>query len=189
MYRVMRPFLTAIILVVLAGSGASLPSVSANGDSVEVFRGTEGSYDLTVGAQPARVVVGTVHLTVTPRDAETLRPVNGATIEIVANDPDDRPAYQTRAVNSPAFPQYYDANLTIGYSGTWTLVVTVRSDELGEATFAVPLEVQERRIGTGLAGTLVWVGILLVLSGGGLWVWHSTRRIRSPRQDQPGLGE
>ena len=149
---------------------------SANGDAVEIFRAREGPYEVVVGIQPEKPVVGTVHFSVTPLDASTSLPVTDAEIVIVANDKRGKPTYQARALNTPSSPQYYDANITFESAGAWTLLVSVRSQEVGEATFTVPLTVEGQSITPGLAGTFVFLALLAVLTGGALYVWHSARR-------------
>ena len=174
--RAVGQFITLLAVILMAA--APWTAVSANGNSVEIFRGRQGPYELTVGAQPAEPVVGPIHFTITPRNAETLQPVTDARVEVVINDPQGRPTFRAPALSLPAEPQDYDANLTIDSSGLWTLIVIVQSDELGEATFSVPLEVGEAAIGSSLTGTILWVGMILVLATGGLYVWRSGQRRR-----------
>ena len=161
-------------LLVVAPAGRAL----ANGDAVEIFRGQEGPYEVIVGIQPVEPVVGTVHFSVTPLDASTSLPVTDAEITIVANDERGEPTYQARALNTPTSPQYYDANFTFEAPGTWTLLVQVKSEGLGEATATVPLTVREQSITPSPAGAFVLLIIVVALVGGSLYLWHSARRQR-----------
>ena len=151
----------------------------ANGDGLEIFRGRQGAYELTVGVQPPVPVVGPVHFTVTPFDAESSGPVLQAEITILAYDPQGNPAFQVRAVNSPAQRQYYDANITINAPGGWTLGIDVHSDALGDATFRVPLHVGASPLESGPAGAFVWIAVIAVLLGGTVFVWYSSRRAQA----------
>ena len=148
----------------------------ANGESVEIFRGREGAYELIVGVQPETPVVGAIHFTITPLDVETSLPVVHAEISVVAHNPDGKPAYRVRAVNTPLAVRYYDANITIHSPGTWTLAVEVSSDRLGRVTFAVPVDVGTRPLAPSLAGTVVWVVVVAVLATGTAVLWIRTRR-------------
>ena len=172
--------LTAHLSVLLVSTAAFLLLAQghsiANGESVEIFRGREGAYELIVGVQPETPVVGAIHFTITPLDIETSLPVIHAEISVVAHDPDGKPAYRVRAVNTPLAVRYYDANITVHSPGTWTLAVEVKSDRLGRATFSVPVEVGPVPVGPSLAGTAVWLGVLAVLGTGATVLWLQTRR-------------
>lgn len=179
MERVKTRLLAGVMLWAAVALALSEASASANGDSVVFYRGVQGPFELMVGSQPASPVVGTVHLTLMVAASETSHPVAGARVDVVADDPKGRAAYQARAVSIPAFPNQYDTNLTIDSPGAWTLLVTVSRADLGEATFTVPLSVGEQSIGPGRGGTVVWLGLLAVLGGGATYVWYSARRRRA----------
>ncbi len=170
------------VLVFAAALFALLPGSSvaqAHGQGTEIFRDRQGRYELVVAVQPGKPVLGSVHVTITPLDAATSSVVSDALITVVANDEADRPTYQTQAVNSPEWPQYYDANFTMESEGAWTLAIEVASPSMGEATFVVPFEVGPPAIGASAAGTIVWLVVVGVLAGGAILVWRSARRARS----------
>jgi hypothetical protein len=156
------------------------PTAAANGDAFEIFRGREGSYEVVVAVLPEAPAVGTVHFSITPLDAGTLELVADAQVVIVATHESGEPAYQARALNSPASPRYYETNLLIEEAGEWTLSLTVTSDRLGRADFQVPLTVQKLSIGSGVAGGFVFLVVLFVLAGGSAYLWRSARGRRSP---------
>ena len=158
----------------MPGSGR----LRANGDSVEIYRERGGPFELVVGVQPKKPAVGPIHLTLSPLDAATSEPVLDAEIEIVAHTPDGDPEYRVRALSTPGQPRYYDANLAVESAGRWTLVVDVRSDSLGRATFSVPVQVIEQSLPPSLAGTVLWLGVSLVVAGGAAYVWYSSRGAR-----------
>ncbi len=160
-----------------------LEHVAANGNTVEVYRGRAGEYDVTVGVLPARPTVGQVHFSVTPRNASDQQVVRHARILMVAHDPEGRAAYQTLAVNSPAAPEYYDANFTIEAAGNWTFAVELSTAELGDARLAFPLEIGAAASSPGLAGTVLWVLIFAALVVGSLYIWRSSRRVRRRGSD------
>jgi hypothetical protein len=170
----------ALLSALLASTAAFLLLAQghslANGESVEIFRGREGAYELIVGVQPETPVVGAIHFTITPLDIETSLPVVDAEISVVAHDPDGKAAYRVRAVNTPLAARYYDANITIESPGTWTLAVEVSSDRLGRATFAVPVKVGAGPVARILAGTVVWLAVVTVLATGATVLWLRTRK-------------
>ncbi len=171
--------LSAVIALVASFMAPLGQQALANGDGVEIYWGREGAYEVIVSVQPDRPTVGTIHFTVTPLNAETLVPVVDADIEIVAHDPLNNPRFRVLALNPPLDLNYYDANVTVDSPGTWTLMVSVTSELLGEATFIVPVDVVERPLAQTTAGTIVWLAVLSTLVAGSGYVWHRSRRSRS----------
>ena len=170
------------VVVFAAAVFAQLPSPSValgHGQGTEIFRERQGRYELVVAIQPARPVLGSVHFTITPLDAETSTVVSDARVTVVANDEADQPTYQAQAVNSPEWPQFYDANFTMESEGAWTLAREAASPSMGEATFVVPFEVGPPAIGASAAGMIVWLVVIGVLAGGTILVWRSSRRAHS----------
>ena len=168
----------AIVPLALLIAAVTPRTSYANGDTVEIFRGRGGPYEIAVGILPEEPVVGTVHFSVTPRDAETAQPVTDARVAIVALDQHGEPTYQARAVNTPASPAYYDTNVTFEAPGEWTLQVDVHSEKLGDGTVMVPLHVGEQSLPPVQAGGVIFFVLVLVLVGGAVYVWHSARRER-----------
>jgi len=143
----------------------------------ELFRGQQGPYMVSVSVLPENTVVGTLHFSVAPLDAATSLPVTDARIVLVANNPDPSgPAFQARALDTPAAPGVYLSNITFNKPGLWTLAVTLESAALGEATLNVPLEVGPQPIGPSPGGAFVFLGVLFVLVGGVAYLWYSARR-------------
>ena len=175
MASVVKPVFSMLVAVLVLLSPIAVVGVNANGDSVEIFRERSGAYEVVLGVLPERPAVGTVHLTVTPIDAQTSAPVVDARITIVAHDPEGEPAYQVRALNSPAARMYYDANLTLPRPGLWTLKLDVQSDALGTTTVDVPLQVDRQSIPPSLGGTVIWFVVLGVLVGGAGYVWYRSK--------------
>ena len=169
-----------VLSVLLAAAAAFVLPVwglaSANGNSVEIFRASEGRYEIIIGVQPGAPVVGMAHFTITPLDLGTSAPVIDAEINVVAHDPQNRPTYRVRAVNSPAARNYYDANITFESPGDWTLFVEIESAALGHATVAVPLHVGAQALGPRPAGTIIWIIVFGLLVGGSMYLWLKQRR-------------
>ena len=120
--------------------------------------------------------VGHVHFSITLSDVETSSDVTDAEITIVANDEGGEPAYQALALNTPQEPRFYEANISFRAAGSWSLEVRVDSPRLGATTFSVPMEVEIQSIAAAPEGTLVFIGLMIVLVGGATYVWYSARR-------------
>ena len=183
----MRIALAAMAALMVGLAPAVAGDLSAHGDATEIFRATEGAYELVLAVQPEETVVGTTHITITPFDATISAPVDRAEIVIVAHNPDGAPTYQVRAVNTPASAEYYDANITFHEAGEWTLVVDVEQAGTGSATFNVPMTVRPQLIPPrGVVGTAVWLLICAALVGGVALVWYQSRRALGRRERTDG---
>ena len=178
MPQTLRCAVLVVLAVVSFLSLAPWHDAKAHGDAREIFRGREGNYDIIVGVQPEQPAVGVVHFSITPLDASTGLPATKARVRIVTNNPNGKPAFRARALNTPATPQYYDANITLDLPGVWTLTVDVESDDLGAAAVTVPFEVAAQGVTPSLSGGIVFVVLSAVLVAGGVYVWYSTSRRR-----------
>ena len=167
--------LLAVALGVLALM-AGIQNASGNGASFEIYEGRAGAYAIIVGVLPEDTAVGAVHFSVTISDAETSRPITDAEVTLVAVNDSGQEVYQARAVNTPVQPVYYDANITFESAGAWTIRVDVESRDLGQASVDVPLEVREPALTPGAAGTLLFLAVIAVLVGGGIYVWRASKR-------------
>ena len=167
----------ALLVLLLPGVRLALGHERA----VEIFREVDGQFEIVVAALPEKPRVGTVHFSVTPLEAATGAVVSNANVTLtVRRGPDQRPIVAL-ALNTPAAPQYYDANVTFATSGDWSMTVEVRSDELGEATVEIPLRVDDLRLAPSSAAGYVFLGVLIVLVGVPLLLWLSLRRSRARR--------
>ena len=162
------------LLTVLA---LGLPdSAQAQVEATEIFRHRQGGYEMGLAVLPYPPKVGHVHFSITLSDVETSSDVTDAEITIVANDEGGEPAYQALALNTPQEPRFYEANISFRAAGSWSLEVRVDSPRLGATTFSVPMEVEIQSIAAAPEGTLVFIGLMIVLVGGATYVWYSARR-------------
>ena len=167
----------ALLLMLLSGVRPAVGHERA----VEIFREVDGQFEIVVAALPENPKVGIVHFSVTPLEAATGAVVSDASVTLTVRRGPDRRPILARAVNTPAAPQYYDANITFATAGDWSMTVEVRSDELGEANAVWPLRVDEQRITPNSAGGYVLLGIVILLVGGSVHLWLSSRRARARR--------
>ena len=175
LWQLALPF--ALLLMLLSGVRPALGHERA----VEIFREVDGQFEIVVAALPENPKVGIVHFSVTPLEAATGAVVSDANVTLTVRRGPDRRPILARAVNTPAAPQYYDANITFATAGDWSMTVEVPSDELGEANAVWPLRVDEQRITPNSAGGYVLLGIVILLVGGSVHLWLSSRRARARR--------
>ena len=167
----------ALVALALLLLGSARHPALANGDGSEIFRDSDGTYELIVRVQPDVPAVGVVHMTFEPLRAGTAVPVVDAEIGVVARDETGADRYAVRALNTPRAERYYDANLTIESPGDWTLVVEIESRTVGQTTFLVPLQVREQSLAPGsYTGTAVFLVVLGLIVGGTALVWRQSRR-------------
>jgi hypothetical protein len=177
-----RPGLIALV-VALAAILSVTNTVSAQGEGEgarELFRETVEPFELALSVEPAEVVAGFIHLSVTVLVAGESTPVVGAVVNIVGTASDGS-ALQSRAVSEPSRPGIYDANLSMEPGGLWTVTVEVSKDGLGTATHEVSLTVGNLPLSAGLVGTLLWFLTTAALLGGGIYLWRRSRTALSGR--------
>jgi len=177
-----RPGLIALIVAlaaILSVANGISAQVEGEGDR-ELFRETVEPFELALHVQPAEVVAGVVHLSVTVLVAGESTPVVGAVVNIVATASDGS-ALQSRAVSEPTRPGIYDANLSMEPGGLWTVTVDVSKDGLGSASHEVSLVVGNLPLSAGLAGTLLWFLTTAALVGWGIYLWRRSRTALSVR--------
>ena len=169
--KLLLPLLLAVFLI-------GLRPALAHERAVEIFRGQDGRFEVVIAALPEKPVVGTVHFSITPVDAASGALIRDADVTLTVRRGSGERPIQARAVNTPAAPQYYDANITFASSGEWTAIVEVRSDSLGEATVETGFRIDDRRIPPSSSGAFVLLGILVLFAGGATYLWRSSRRER-----------
>ena len=148
-----------------------------------IYRVGDDIYDVTVQVLPSKPAAGTVHFVVTPRSAATGSAVTDATVLIVIDDEAGEPTYQSLALNTPDQPNQYRANLLVKRAGEWT--VRVRMDAGGhQVELSLPLEVVDRNITGGLAGTIAFFVVLAVLISGVAYIAMASRTRRRRRASQ-----
>ena len=174
--------LLLLVVTTHAAWSVGLALAHGEGESLELFSGREGSYQVVVEVQPVKPVVGWVHFSVIPLEADSLLPVHDALITIVALNERDEPTFQAPALITPGSaadsPPYYDANITFDEAGAWSLRVSLESERLGAATVNVPLEIGVQPVLPGGEGTIVFLLVIAAIVGGTAYVWLSARRVR-----------
>ncbi len=174
----LAPLLALLAWAVAVAWGPSPVAAQTVGEPTELFRGRSGPYELIVAIRPDVPVVGTIHFLVSVLDADTRGAVDDARVLIVAIDEDGAPVYQSLAVDTPASPGVYEANITFSEPGRWDLRVDVENRRIGEASFNVPLEVRPPPGSEGSGGVIVFAGVIAVLVAGTVYVAYTARQSR-----------
>jgi hypothetical protein len=156
----------AIQVLVLAGVMVALfvstISAYANGAAgVEVFKGQQGPYEVTVRTYYPKPPLGDLHLTVIVQEVVDQRLVSNASVTVEATGPEGSVVGPVEALNSLASPQYYDISLLIGVIGVWQFQVTVDSD-LGEERLTFPFQMYDATVNWGAVITIL-VAVLLAV--------------------------
>ena len=162
--------------LIIAGTFAPLgwPSVNAQEGGAEQVWKTVGPYEIGIDTVLSAEGFGDIHYAVTVLDAATKQPVPGARVLIRTSSDSDSTDGWAHALNTPQTPELYKATLQMEDPGTWDIKVEVSSD-LGDIVVELPpVEVREQR--GSRAGELVFVGVLVVLALGGLYLSWSIRR-------------
>ncbi len=166
------------MFIVLAGRAQA----HGQGSTIVVFRGVAEAYYVEVEVQPARPVVGWVHISVIPHETATSRPVLDAAITVYAVNEDGEPVYKAPALLTPGSdetsPPYYDANITFRSPGNWVLRVQLDHDSIGPASLDTPLRIGRQPLLPGVEGTLVFVLATGAIVGGVVYLWLVSRRVR-----------
>lgn len=177
-----RPRLIALVVALMAilfVANAVSAQVEGEGER-ELFREIVEPFELALSVEPAEVVAGFIHLSVTVLVAGESTPVVGAVVNIVATASDGS-ALQSRAVSEPSRPGIYDANLSMEPGGLWTITVEVSKDGLGTVSHEVSLTVGVLPLSAGLVGSLLWFLTTAALVGGGMYLWRRSRTALSGR--------
>jgi hypothetical protein len=177
-----RPRLTALVMALAAIlSFANVVSAQDEGEGArELFRETVEPFELALSVEPAEVVAGFIHLSVTVLVAGESTPVASAVVNVIGTDSQGA-ALQSRAVSEPSRPGIYDANLSMEPGGLWTVTVEVSKDGLGSASHEVSLVVGNLPLSAGWAGTFLWFLTTAALVGGGIYLWRRSRGALSGR--------
>jgi len=180
MKRINCTLLIRIVLPIIAGLLAFTYFYRDNSygqsTSVEIYESVQNSYHILVEILPHPPMIGTVHLTIKLDDRKTGLPIQTASITIIADDANDHPTYQVMALNTPSTPSNYKANITFYDPGEWTLRLKVFEEGLGETIFSVPLLLGGQPLKSGIAGTLLWISVVLLITTGSVYVWYSSRK-------------
>lgn len=159
----------------------AVSDVSGHGDSKLIYQGPAGPYRLSVKIQPSPPRVGTVHFSVSGQDSVLRSPESEPLIMIVAINSSGERVYQTPAIRDPADPVIYEGNINFRDVGAWSISITINTEESGEGSVIVPMQISAPSIEPGPEGTIVFALITTALFGGTAYLWYSARKARAAR--------
>ena len=168
--------LALLLLAVPAVFPWGIETAQANGGTRPIVTNqTVGPYKLQVGIFPGRPRVGNLHLSIIVEDAAGRQALTGATVFVSLAGPAGATSVgPVAASNTPQNPQFYDVDLTLDMTGSWTLTLETASD-LGRASLDVPLEVAEPE---GFDLILLLAGAVAILALV-LWIKGRVTKVRS----------
>lgn len=145
-------------------------------------RVSSGPYDFRVVTVNANLAAGFVQYSIFVNDAESGAAVPDARVVILTkSEGEDREGW-ANALNSPAFPDRYDARVNLDSTGDWALTVEVRSPlgfgRAGIGTLTVP------SLQRYSSGSLVFFGVFGAIIAGVAYLIWSTKRNNRRRQAQ-----
>ena len=76
-------------------------------------------------------------------------------------------------------------NINFRDVGAWSISVTVDTEESGEGSVMVPMQISAPSIEPGPEGTIVFALITVALFGGTAYLWYSAKKARASRQASP----
>ena len=174
--RTIYSLIITILLLVVSPHHYAL----ANDHTEEIFRAEkDGSFEIVVGIQPEKPIIGTVHFSVTLSDMNTKLPISDAKITLMAEKNEDHIKYQAKALNFPASPNYYATNITFKSAGLWTLIVSVQMKDVEESTFIIPLDIGNQSITPGIAGNFVFLAVLALLFLGSMYILRKSQHLQN----------
>ena len=153
--------LVAILTAVFIIQWSDSEQLEAHGNMKYIHNSTAGEYDLKVSLIPHQPITGSVHFHIEPTQVSNQKPVETAIITVVIRQGEE--AFQSRAVNSPASPTIYDANLTFKTPGEWEVEVKISTKTDIEDTTKFQLNVLDGGSATSNAAGIFFLFVFLVL--------------------------
>jgi hypothetical protein len=153
--------------------------VMAQQNGNQPYHAEAGPYQIEVLANPSSLSLGTVQYVITVLNSQSNQPVADARVLVRARQLEGEDGWAT-ALNTPAAPARYTAQVELGRPGTWEMSVDV-SSPLGRVEIGVPSQrVPEPR--QTRAGSLVFMGVFVVLIAGGGYLTWTIRRAQQKRE-------
>ncbi len=191
--RYLLALLLALIALIALPVGGTAHAQSDEEEFDPLFVRQAGPFDVAVRWLPPAPQVGFINIAVKPTLSASGESVGDARIRLIAQGEDrtgilariageSETDFEVVAVNSPASPEIYRATLKFEEAGNWVLRVNVSSPTSGTAEFESPIVILPAPIEPGAQGAWAFLGIVIVLSAGGVYVAWSIRKAQAARQ-------
>ena len=177
----MPGILGRVIILAALALGAAAPSTALAQEPLpEPYRETAGPYHISILAAPSTLSIGEVTFVVTVADAATGQPVPDAHVVVrVEHDLVCQKGCWGLAVHTTNVTEEFQAVMNLDHAGEWRVSTEV-SSPLGMATVKAP-PVQIARPLRSTSGSLVFVGMTVVIILGGIYVTWTIRRAQRRR--------
>lgn len=179
----------AVALCLLLAGLTAVARAQSDESFDPLFKRKVGNFEVGVRWLPPAPQVGFVNIALKPTLAATGESVTDARVLIVAErslvvngESVTEPDFEVVAVNNPESPTVYRANMKFEEAGNWILHIQIDSPTSGSAEFRAPLVTLPPPIEPGLEGGWVFLGIVIVLSAGSVYLVISSRRARAARE-------
>ena len=174
----------SLIALVLTFMGLLLwpatPPLLAQDQQPREIQQTAGPYEVGVLTERSNLSVGRARFIITIDDPATGEPVDGAEIVIRIKHQADGTEGWAAAYSVPTFPGTYHAQTKFDSPGVYLLSIEIQG-ELGKGTVLVePMNVPDLRGYS--SGSIVFVGLTLVLIAGAAFLWWNTARQNKRRE-------
>lgn len=176
-------FVGVLIALVLIAAALITPSKAHAQESEAIvgFRivgeSVAGPYKIELQVSPEEPIAAIVRFAVRVRDAATGEDVDDAIVRVFATPSEKGERQFSPALNSPADPVYYLAQLDVDFPGIWAIDVEVQS-ELGNGSTVMSIEVDSRgRSVTGNGwGQALFALVSLSFAIGIGWLIYSSKK-------------
>ena len=156
------------------------PLLMAQDQQPREIQQTAGPYEVGVLTERSNLSVGRARFIITIDDPVTGEPVDGAEIVIRIKHQADGTEGWAAAYSVPTFPGTYHAQTRFDSPGVYLVSIEIQG-ELGKGTVLVePLNVPDLRGYS--SGSIVFVGLTLVLVAGAAFLWWNTARQNKRRE-------
>ena len=174
-----------IVLVTLSLAAMAPATALAQEPLPEPYRETAGPYEISVLAAPSTLSIGEVTFVVTVVEAETREPVPDANVVVqVEHDLVCQEGCWGLAVHTTDVDEEFQAVMNLDHAGQWDISVEVESS-LGQVTIQAP-PVEIARPLRSTSGSLVFVGMTVVIVLGALYVTWTIRKAQRRRASNAG---
>lgn len=174
---IIRAILLLSILLIFPISAPDGASAQRPNDAIDRIQ--IGPYDITVVGGPSQLSLGIALYSVTLLSAEDGQPVSDAQVRLLTRHEVAGVEGWAAALNGPATPALYKAQLQLDRPGRWAMSVEV-TGPLGRVEAELTPMVIPQTPGYG-SGSLAFVGVTVVLLLGVTYLVWTSRRIQKRR--------